>query len=330
MTKAQKEKLETLQKRWAWTSNLAKTDPVTYALQRSRREYLRVVGKELGLQKWQSEVLRRHDLAGFKTRLEERTRASSIVQDAFSNFPEQSIQRVLAEKVSQDIFGVVATVEATQTPKLITNPKHPAFIFPKPMFKNATTAVVAGVIMSGCVAPMTQPAMAYDYEWDRITSQSQSLENTSKETPDATRGMGIYIPKMVYPVGSSAPISSGFGYRSAPCTGCSSFHEGLDFNPGYGSPVYSATDGTVVFVGWEGSLGYHVVIQDAGTWKLSYGHMIGGSAPDGIAVGSRVQMGQQLGLVGSTGQSTGAHLHFAIQDGSVLVDPLPLLLKYAK
>jgi len=71
------------------------------------------------------------------------------------------------------------------------------------------------------------------------------------------------------------------------------------------------------------------VIQDPGTWGIFYGHMIENSAPADIVVGSKVKVGQQIGLVGNTGQSTGAHLHFEIHDNGVAVDPLPLLQKYA-
>ena len=158
---------------------------------------------------------------------------------------------------------------------------------------------------------------------------TQTVTAKGKEV-NVARGLGIYIPSMIYPVGRYVPVTSGFGYRTAPCATCSSNHEGLDFNPGYGTPVYSATDGTVIWVGMEGSLGYHVVIADAGTWQLYYGHMIDGSAPSSVIIGSTIKKGDLIGKVGSTGQSTGAHLHFAIQDGTAFVDPYPLLQKYAE
>jgi len=289
---------------------------------------LRVVGSEVGLSKWQAEVLRKHDTAGLKTREEERDRAVKIIREAFDGFPADNVFKVLSERVVSEVFGHTAIVPDKKV-EPITDPRSPAFIYPKPMFRYSAGSVVAGLVVAGCAAPATQPALAYGYGWQSRVTDAQSISVTSVLAPDATRGMGIYIPNMVYPVGSSAPISSGFGYRDAPCSTCSTNHEGIDFNPGYGSPVYSATDGTVVFVGWEGSLGYHVVIQDAGTWKLYYGHMIGGSTPADITVGSSVKMGQQIGLVGNTGQSTGAHLHFGIQDGTSFVDPYPLLMKYA-
>lgn len=198
------------------------------------------------------------------------------------------------------------------------------------MNKHMAQAGVVLLVVAGATAPVTFQPDTYDYEW---TSEKTHAQTAVSRTPriDASRNLGIYIPHMIWPAGKDAPISSGFGYRDAPCSVCSSMHMGLDFNPGYGSPVYSATDGAVLWVGNDGgSLGYNVVIQDPGTWEVFYGHMIEGSAPSDIVIGAKVKAGQQLGQVGNTGVSTGAHLHFEIQDSGIPVDPLPLLQKYAQ
>lgn len=190
-------------------------------------------------------------------------------------------------------------------------------------------AGVVLLVVSTSAAPM-QTAEWVDHEGYRTTPGVSQSIYASGSGVNASRGLGIYIPHMVYPAGRNALISSGFGYRTAPCATCSSEHKGIDFNPGYGSPVYSATSGVVTWVGNDGgSLGYNVVIQDPGTWEIFYGHMVENSAPADVAVGSRVEVGQQIGLVGNTGQSTGAHLHFEIHDNGVAIDPLPLLQKYA-
>ncbi len=125
-----------------------------------------------------------------------------------------------------------------------------------------------------------------------------------------------------WPVPSSTTMSSGFGYRS--CSGCSSYHEGLDLNPGNGFPVVSIADGVVIESEFSGALGAHVVIQhviDGQVIQTQYGHMQGDSLM--VAVGQEVSIGQQLGLVGSTGQSTGPHLHFGLIINGELVDPEP-------
>jgi murein DD-endopeptidase MepM/ murein hydrolase activator NlpD len=124
----------------------------------------------------------------------------------------------------------------------------------------------------------------------------------------------------------STPISSGFGLRD--CDGCSTDHTGTDFNPGSGFPVQSISTGVVTEAGWD-STGYgnKVVIQhvvDGQVVSSLYAHLQDESI--GVSVGDVVSRGQQLGLVGSTGQSTGAHLHFGIIIDGVMIDPYPWLL----
>lgn len=132
-------------------------------------------------------------------------------------------------------------------------------------------------------------------------------------------------PPLQWPVDPSSPISDGFGPRVSPCSGCSSQHEGVDFAPGSGTPVRAIATGVVVETnnpGWT-ALGIHVAIQhviDGQTVTSVYGHMQAGSMP--LNVGDIVFVGESIGRVGSTGASTGAHLHFEIRvGGTVPVDP---------
>jgi murein DD-endopeptidase MepM/ murein hydrolase activator NlpD len=166
---------------------------------------------------------------------------------------------------------------------------------------------------------------------DRET-QSLQVSATSEGPALIHRADGIYKPDMIWPTvgGAGVTISSGFGYRPAPCDICSTDHRGLDMNPGYGTEIFSATSGTVVSVGWNGSLGWEVLVQDEGNRQYVYGHMVADSAPADVFVGAKVKQGQVIGLVGSTGTSTGPHLHFEIVEDGVQIDPYPELLKYAR
>ncbi len=118
-------------------------------------------------------------------------------------------------------------------------------------------------------------------------------------------------------------MSSGFGYRPAPCAACSSLHQGLDFNPGMGAPIGAVAAGTVRVSGTYFSYGNAVIIDhvvDGRKVSTLYGHMIPGSSP--LQVGDEVTAGQFVGLVGSSGVSTGAHLHLEVlMDGSLPIDP---------
>lgn len=116
---------------------------------------------------------------------------------------------------------------------------------------------------------------------------------------------------IVWPVPDHSRVSSGFGGRSAPCGGCSTFHDGIDFTPGNGSPIVSIADGVVVAsTEGGGGLGVMVEIQhniDNQLVSSLYAHMQYGSRA--VSVGETVTAGQVIGRVGSTGQSTGPHLH---------------------
>jgi murein DD-endopeptidase MepM/ murein hydrolase activator NlpD len=133
-----------------------------------------------------------------------------------------------------------------------------------------------------------------------------------------------------WPFTHGVPISSGFGYRIAPCGGCSSFHDGIDMTPGIGTPIQAIADGVVSRTGNpSGALGVYAIVDHviAGQKVSSlYAHMLSGSLA--VKVGDRVKVGDLIGLVGNTGQSTGPHLHLGIfLDGTQAVDPFAWLQK---
>jgi murein DD-endopeptidase MepM/ murein hydrolase activator NlpD len=128
-----------------------------------------------------------------------------------------------------------------------------------------------------------------------------------------------------WPFTQGVPISSGFGPRSvAGCGFCSTNHQGLDMNPGAGTPIQAIADGVVAEVGNpSGAYGVWIIIDhvvDGQKVSSMYAHMLLGSLE--LSVGDTVTVGQIIGAVGSTGASTGAHLHFEIRiDGTLPVDP---------
>ena len=130
-----------------------------------------------------------------------------------------------------------------------------------------------------------------------------------------------------WPFPVPVPISSGFGPRIAPCGGCSSIHEGIDFTPGRGVAIGSITDGVVsAVIASHAGLGNHVIVDHVINGQLVqsvYAHMLDGSMT--VTVGEAVKVTQKLGEVGSTGESTGAHLHLEIQLNNVPVDPFAWL-----
>lgn len=198
-------------------------------------------------------------------------------------------------------------------------------------------AAVALVSLGTSISANATTSSSEAYARQFTTSYTENRETQSLHVSDtapalsAGRGPAIYRPDMIWPTvaGAGVTISSGFGYREAPCSACSTDHRGLDMNPGYGTEVYSATSGTVVSVGWNGSLGWEVLVQDEGNRQYAYGHMVANSTPADVVAGAKVTQGQVIGLVGSTGLSTGAHLHFEVIEDGVQIDPLPELLRWA-
>lgn len=116
-------------------------------------------------------------------------------------------------------------------------------------------------------------------------------------------------------------ISSGFGFRSDPFTGVGAFHPGLDFRGPLGAPIYAAARGTVSFVGQRSGYGNCVEITHGNGLITRYAHMSGFRTAIGKAVGP----GEVIGVIGSTGRSTGPHLHFEVRINDRPVNPRPFL-----
>lgn len=130
---------------------------------------------------------------------------------------------------------------------------------------------------------------------------------------------------MLYPLeGGQYPLTSGFGKRTDPISGKPNvMHNGIDIGAPRGTNVLAAADGVVLVAGWYGGYGNCVVIDHGdGIWTV-YGHMLDDSLK--VSVGDRVVAGTIIGQVGTTGKSTGYHLHFEVRKDGEAVDPLPYL-----
>ena len=150
-----------------------------------------------------------------------------------------------------------------------------------------------------------------------------------KELEDARvreeiRGAGDGPPmgngRFLRPV-SNAPITSSFGYRTDPVTGARAFHAGLDFGASCGTPIRAGGNGTVIFAAANGGYGNATIVNHGGGLATLYGHQ----SAFAVSVGQTVSAGQVIGYVGSTGKSTGCHLHFEVRVNGNPVDPVGYL-----
>lgn len=128
--------------------------------------------------------------------------------------------------------------------------------------------------------------------------------------------------KFTWPAGNASLVSDGFGPRTPPTPGASSYHRGIDISVGMGTPIMASADGEVIQAGNNGGLGNCVSIKHANGYTTIYGHQ----SRIATSVGKKVTQGQVIGYVGSTGVSTGAHLHFEVKDASGKhIDPMQVL-----
>lgn len=116
---------------------------------------------------------------------------------------------------------------------------------------------------------------------------------------------------------ASGRISSGYGLRRHPVLGFSRMHKGMDIAAPYGAPIRAANDGVVAFAGRSGGYGNFVRLNHSGGMGTGYGHM----SRILVRPGQRVSKGQQIGAVGSTGMSTGPHLHYELYRNGVAINP---------
>ncbi len=129
------------------------------------------------------------------------------------------------------------------------------------------------------------------------------------------------------PLEGGGNLRSRFGYRIHPIFGTRRLHTGVDLAASTGTPIYASGDGVVERAQWVSGYGRYVELRHVNGYETAYGHM--SRIADGMTPGTRVQQGQIIGYVGSSGQSTGPHLHFEIKVNGRAVDPLSIRLPRA-
>lgn len=187
--------------------------------------------------------------------------------------------------------------------------------------------IVVGMIIAAMSAVIpqreTMPEVCIDEYGNNLFSDS-----TAPLHPEESGGLGtpandgITVPEstqVVVPLPSgSYRNASGYGPRVAPTAGASTWHKGLDFAAPAGTPIYAAADGVVTLAQQYGGLGHTIVIKHnigGATWLTRYGHTP--NATQFVNAGTTVKAGQQIAVVGSSGVSTGPHLHFEVWKNSI-------------
>jgi murein DD-endopeptidase MepM/ murein hydrolase activator NlpD len=186
-----------------------------------------------------------------------------------------------------------------------------------------TKTIAAALLLTSSVAP----ALAQDEPVSQnaqAAAQFQALFQSWKKLDridgnSAAVGGAISIPSIL-PI-STYTFTSAFGVRSDPFRGSAAMHAGVDLSASYGTPIYATADGVVDRAEWFGGYGNMVEIDHGKGIATRYGHMSRVAA----RAGERVKRGELIGYVGSTGRSTGNHLHYEVRIDGYAVNPMPFL-----
>lgn len=168
------------------------------------------------------------------------------------------------------------------------------------------------------ISRLRQDRKALEAAEEQLDRDSQSIALLIQQRDAASggriliRGLGL----MSYP--SDGVLTSGFGYRMHPILGYVRFHSGVDFGAEYGSTIRAANTGVVIYAGWYSGYGQAVIIDHGNNISTLYGHC----SQVYVSEGQTVQRGQPIAAVGSSGLSTGPHLHFEVRLSGAPVDPM--------
>lgn len=275
-------------------------------------------------------VVRRRDLrepSTARSRRAARKRASAVrmspatrtASSSGRRRPVQPKRKPLAQRIASKLIAVVALGSAAL---FIVATSIPASAFDSPTASAAGTAIPRHHASSTIDGQSMKTVAGASTPVSRDSFSAVSIKEVPLFQYSASLSYTVNNSGAIrWPFPVAVPLGDMFGPRVAPCSGCSTFHNGTDFQPGDGAPVYAIANGVVTVSEYSGSLGQHVAIEHTvrgKTFTSIYGHMQAGSSK--LKVGQKVKKSDIVGLVGSTGESTGPHLDFEIDIDGTPVD----------
>jgi len=239
----------------------------------------------------------------------------------------------LASMVSDQSVGLYTkAVQDQNTAQSLTDTANVA----KDALKSLAEAAQKALEEAAVAAEAAQTAL--DEQQDHIATLQAQLETlkTNQQHTEAEYKAGLVakygpgadlaageISEQGYARPAGGQITSPYGYRVDPYTHNYALHDGTDLGAACGSPIYSAHAGTVVYAGPFGGYGNYIKIDHGDGTFTAYGHIVNGGIL--VRVGQSVPPGQNIAKIGSTGWSTGCHLHFSVYQGAGTIDPVPFL-----
>ncbi len=180
---------------------------------------------------------------------------------------------------------------------------------------NQAAALAVRQQKQGALKGVNEDLAELERQEDQLLAESQALSGVVGGSGSSGSGSG----SLGWPV--SGPVVSSFGWRIHPILGYRKFHTGIDIAVGYGVPIHSSAAGTVIYASWMGGYGNVIIVDHGDGLSTLYAHQ----SSLAVGGGARVARGQTVGYVGSTGFSTGPHLHYEVRVNGNPVDPMGYL-----
>lgn len=195
-----------------------------------------------------------------------------------------------------------------------------------PAFANSSASVdIAAPIRAAQAVKQQGVQGSEDEQFGKLFRSWQSFEESSSTAlptsfaTSRTTGSSVSVPSLV-PI-PGLHLTSSFGMRTHPVLGGRRAHKGVDLAAATGTPIHAAADGIISRADWFSSYGLYVSIEHGGDIQTRYAHM----SRLNVAKGQRVRKGDVIGFVGSTGRSTGPHLHYEVRISNTAVNPVPYM-----
>ncbi|QZH76614.1 MAG: M23 family metallopeptidase [Erythrobacter sp.] len=188
----------------------------------------------------------------------------------------------------------------------------------------ATPALADETTPTGAIEATSAVSGGVDAEFSELFASWESLENGGRVT---ATGEIHAAPRIAVSVPSRMPVdgvtlTSGFGMRNHPILNRRARHNGVDLAAPHGTPVYATADGIVEMAQWYSSYGNYVQIGHGAEMETRYAHLSSYT----VSSGEQVRSGDLIGYVGSTGRSTGPHLHYEVRVANEAVNPIPYMV----
>ncbi len=259
-------------------------------------------------------------LMGLGIRWSARAEVSNLRTTVTSLRQENQSFRAMQVELTAQVAGIDEAIgDLTKKAKLDPDSaralaKLPQAVKSRAMGGGSTNSVLSSSLLPSSLVSPENPLGALRELLGRLTAQLQQYQGNLDQRAELLNATPSIWP-------AKGPLSATFGMREDPFGHGMESHTGIDISADRGDPVYSTGDGTVTSAGWNGDYGNMVVVNHNFGLETRYAHL----SSYLVQPGQKVSRGEVIGLVGSTGRSTGSHLHYELLVNGRLTDPVSLL-----